>query len=453
MGNSIIQNMAKNTDGLLLLESFESVNFMADQAWTLINGVPVTTNVVAFSGLRSLLMDLTYPLIQKTFTSFDFSAGYFFDDAAVPPTAIEPFLVWENSGGGVWGIGVRQATSLGFYTMIINGVLTATAKIRTTGWHRFAVVRIGGLAQLTIDGVAVGAATASTTFTKVRVGARVVAGITAFGYFDLIQVNASPFFNVGQLNAGQVMTLLAADGTTLIASAPSVAGTASVNVSALDQPFVGIVKVSRPDGINPFFYAAAQSLAAGDLWNLNVFDLGRRVPAFKKARAAARTDLEASSGINQSLFYYSRDIVSMTLSSLTDDQAQDLQRWWGYAKGGNAFSAAIDSDEVYVAPLLADTTTGATITVPNPANGANRNAKLMLTRANGQAFSVGEVLSIAAGVITFKSPLVQKYLIGDQVRNSYYWPSVISTDMSFEPMLIHPKIKRWTVTISFKEAL
>jgi hypothetical protein len=30
---------------------------------------------------------------------------------------------------------------------------------------------------------------------------------------------------------------------------------------------------------------------------------------------------------------------------------------------------------------------------------------------------------------------------------------VISTDMSFEPALINAKLKRWTATISFKEAL
>lgn len=455
MGNSILQNLARSVNGLLLLESFESVNFVQDQGWTLLNGLPVNSNDTAFSGLRSFKMDLSYPQIEKTTTAFNFSVGYFRDDSAIVAGNFQPFIKWIDSGGAVWALGVNDSVSAVFYTKIINGVASATAIPRTTAWHRFSFVRNSGAAtaELFIDNVSVGSAGALNSFTKIQVGARVYAGTPAFGYFDLIQVCSSANFVVSQLENGQAMTLLESNGTTVIASAVAAAGAATVSVATLNQPLQAIVKITKADGIRPFFLGPENSISGGDNWNLNVFDLGRRVSTFRKGRPSTKDDKESSSGKNQTLFYFSRDTVGMTFTDLTDAQVNELQRWWGYAKSGGIFSAAIDSEDLYAGLLTAATGATGSVLAVGSAVGANRNSRLMVIEANGQHFEVGEVLSIAAANITLKEQLVQQYSIGALVRHNYYWPAVITTDSNFEPALSNSKLKRWMVSISFKEAL
>lgn len=463
MGNTILQHLVRAKSGLMLLEDFEAVDFMSDQGWTLNNGVPTTSTSIFFSGVKSLAMDLTYPQIQRSFsTPFRWSAGYFFDDATQTVTTFKPFLQWISTApAGTWGLGVANATSTGFYTKIVNGVQTATAVARTNGWHKFELGYDGSDVVLSIDGVVVNtSATAGLNFNIVKVGLQTFVGATAFGFFDLIQVTTSKIITFTGLPfitgapAGASGTLYDAAGA-ILAGPTVTTGTYTVDVTALvpQQPFLGSFASSKADGQRPLFRSPVLTFSAGDIWVYNNFDLGRRVPSFKKPRATNRADIESSAGVNQSLFYFSRDVVGLTLSDLIDDQAQELQRWWGFAKDGGIFSAAIDSDETYLGRVTVDSGSNASSITVDSAVGANRNSKLMLTVANGQAFEVAEVLSIAGSVITFKNKLLQNYPVGAQVRHSYYWPFVISTDMDFSPALINPKLKRWTAMINFKEAL
>jgi len=464
MGNTILQNLARNQSGLLLVESFESTNFASDQGWTVLNGAPTISNVVSFSGLFSLIMDSSYPQIQKTFsTTYNWSAGYFYDDATVVTGAFKPFIIWKDTTGPkIFGLGVDNTVSTGFYTKIVSGVSTATTVARTTGWKRFQYSYQVSTSTLTLR---IGSTVVSSTViaavaaTVIQVGATVYSGAPIFGYFDLIQATTNQFLKISGLTVatpGDLVSLYNSSGT-LITSGNESNGSISVDVASalgIDQPFDGFITVAHGAlGPRPFYQGSVVSFSAGDEWTLNTFDLGRRVPSFGKPRMAARSDLESTSGKNQSLFYFSRDKVTLTLSDLTDDQVQTLQRWWGNAQTGAVFSAAIDSDDLYFQKLTANTAGPASsITVPSVA-GVNKNSQLMLTRDAGLASEVAKVLSAAATTVTFVAPLLEQYLIGDAVRHAYYWPFCITTDQAFDPRLINPKLKRWTVTISFKEAL
>lgn len=457
MGNTILQSQARNQSGLLLVESFESTNFASDQGWTVLNGAPSISNIVSFSGLFSLIMDSSYPQIQKTFSSaYYWSAGYFYDDASVVGSTFKPFIIWKDSVAVLtYGLGVNDAIMAGRYIMKNgSGADTSTGVLRTTGWHRFEFYY--NLATTTlnlkIDGVIVKTQVVTFNPTIIQVGASAFTGTPIFGYFDLIQVTRSPFFEFNELDNGQVVKLFS-DADVLLGTATAASNVATIDASAVNQAFAGYVTITTKQGIRPFFQGGVISYASGDKWALNVFDLGRRVSSFGKPRMAARSDLESTSGKNQSLFYFSRDKVSLTLSDLTDDQVQTLHRWWGNAQTGAVFSVAIDSDDLYFQKLTANTVGAATsITVASVA-GVNKNSQLMLTRDAGIASEVAKVLSAAATTITFTAALLEQYLIGDAVRHAYYWPFCITTDQAFDPRLINPKLKRWTVTISFKEAL
>lgn len=465
MGNSILQHLVKAKSGLMLLEDFESQDFLTDQGWTLLNGAPKITTNAAFSLAHSFIMDLSYPLIQRSFTSnFQWSAGYFLDDATQTVTAFNPFMQWISvAAPATYGLGVHNPTSAANYTALIAGVPTATAVVRTTGWHKFEFIYNPGTITITlkIDGVVVYTAPfGGLNFTQVKVGARTFVGATAFGYFDLIQVTSGTDITFVQLpvdNAafnGATATLYDAAGAVLVGpQTTNGTFTALATLAVAQQPFVGSLSATKPNGSSPLFRSPNLTFSAGDVWIYNSFNLGRRVPAFSKGRATMRSDLEATSGVNQTLFYYSRDTVRMTFTSLTDDQVQELQRWWGFAKDGGVFSAAIDDDECYLGKIAVDTVPDAATFTVNSGVGLNRREKLMLTKLNGQTFEVTEVLTVAGAVVTPKRKLLEGYPVGAQVRSSYYWPFVISVDQTFEPQLIDAKLKRWNCTISFKESL
>jgi len=464
MGNTIVQSMSRGQNGLQLLENFESDNFIADQGWTLVNGVPKTTNTVAYSELRSFQLDLTYPKIKKVFaTPFRWSAGWFFDDPAQTVTTFNPFIQWQSiAAPATWGIGVNNAISTTKYTMTVNGVQVASAVTRTAGWHRFEIWYDDFLSdvRLKIDGSTISTVViGGLNFTVLFLGVNTFVGATAFGYWDLIQAARSPymkFFNLApaSITAGGAYSIYTADGTLVAGPGGIIGGTVNQGfVYPLDMPFDGYFAFTKIGDVLPKFRGPIQSFCVGDVWNYNEFNLGRRVSTFRKTRKVSRSDLESTSGINQSLFYFSRDMVGLTLTDLTDDEQQALQRWWGYAKSGNVFSAAIDSQDVFIGKLTVATGGNASTITLDTTAGLNRKSKIMLTRANGQAFEVAEVKTIAGLVVTLQQQLVEGYEIGDQVRHSYYWPFAITTDAEFMASLTNTKLKRWMATINFKEAI
>lgn len=464
MGNTIIQSMSRGQNGLQLLENFESQNFLGDQGWQVVNGVPTTTNVVAYSELRSFQLDLTYPKIKKTFTTpFRWSAGWFFDDPAQTITTFNPFIQWQSiAAPATWGIGVNNAISTTNYTMTVANVQSASPVVRTAGWHRFEILHdeFFDEVRLKIDGVLISTlAFPGLNFTVLFLGVNTFVGATAFGYWDLIQVTKSAYIKFtnlapASLAQGALSSLYLTDGTPVSLNDTVVGGVVFVApLYPINVPFDGYFVFSKTDRVLPLFRGPVQSFSGGDVWNYHEFNLGRRVSTFMKTRKAMRTDLEATSGINQSLFYFSRDMVGLTLTDLTDDEQQSLQRWWGYAKSGNVFSAAIDSQDLFVGKLTLATGGNATTITLDTTAGLNQKSKIMLTRANGQTFEVAEVKSIAGLVVTLQQALVEGYEIGDQVRHSYYWPFAITTDAAFMASLTNTKLKRWTAMISFKEAI
>lgn len=460
MAGTLLQTVPKIIDGLLLLESFEAANFVDNEGWLTLNGAPTNSSDTAFDGVKSFELDLTFPQIQKTFTAFGWSAAYFQDDPAVVLGVFDPFVIWQTSLGNIFGLGVNLATSTGMYTKIVNGVLTSSGVARSVGWKRLTFKETTTTFDLAINGTVVSSTAKAGlgTPTKIKVGCRTYAGATAFGYFDLVQVTRGPLITVGGLADPQKVTARKADGT-LVASALSTAGTATLDVTAIDQPFDGYLVITKQDQVSHFYSTFPGSISAGDGDRLCLYNFGRRPGSLDVKPETSRNDRESTVGFNQTVFYFDRDRVMVMFSDLTDEQKDGLFEWWQYAKQGQVFGLAIDAGATYYAKLTAPTVgiSATSVTVDNAASAA-KGQIISIKGATGRNREIKPLSAAAftvapAGTLTFASVLCAPFFTGDEVRDKFYWPFLLTTDKNLSVSLANLRVKRWNVSITAKEAI
>ncbi len=455
MPGTILQTLPKFSDGLLLFESFESFNFMQDQGWALSNGVPTTSNAAAKEGLRSLIMDLTFPQIQKTTTSYKSAAGYFLDDASVVTGGLTPFMIFQTAGGNRHGIGVDLAVSTTHYTKMVGGVRSATGVARTSAWHRISIDAAGGVNfDLKMDGTTVSSPElASVSFTKIQVGTEDYSGTIAFGYFDWIQITSTASVSFSGLQAGQVATLYTAAGSSIGTAAVS-GSTATISIPTVDSPFQAFVLITRTNGTTPYYRSPVQSFSLGDTYTLSVYSFGRKPSAFAPVPVAERQDKRSISGKNQTTFFYGLKHLSIGFTDLTEIQKNELERWWSTAQTGDTFSVALDSASIYLSSLSADITgPGVSTFTPASAAGITKGSVLSFRNTSGSYQDTKTVTGVSAGVVTVDTPFTFKFLAGDQVRSLYYWPFVLTMDKTLNITLGNLKQKRWNASITFEEQL
>lgn len=457
MPGTILQTLPKMKDGQLLFESFESDNFTEDQDWDLLNGTPAISQDVAKVGLKSFELDLTYPQIEKSFTErFKWSAGWFYDDAAVVTGGFTPFMTWVSDTGQVYGLGVDLSVSTTHYTRIVNGTASASSVARVTGFHDFAIRRtVLDIVSLIIDDVAVGSDTSVTPLQKVQVGCYVYSGTTAFGFFDAIQVNLDADVKVYQLEDGQVLKVYEEDGT-LVSSATAVGGIASVLVNDSDiiLPFQGYVTVTREDGLTPFYWGAVQSLAGGSLYSLSIYRFGRRATFLDTKPTAMRMDKESNAGKQQSVYFFGRQTGGISFSDLTEDQKNELVEWWTTAQLGSVFSIALDEGSAYKSLLTEAIETPDQLTFkPEVLYGIGKGSVVALKSATNHSQAVKKVASVSSPNVTVEQGFTVPFAIGDEVRDLYYWPQVLTNESTLNQMLTNVRLRRWNLNLSFKEAL
>ena len=457
MGNTIIQNVAKVKDGQLLFESFESENFTTQQAWTLLNGVPTTSTFTSEIGTRSFILDGTFPLLEKSFPApgptFNWSVGYFSDDTTITAGGYEPFIRWElTSGGGEWGLGVDNAVSTVFYTRILNGVKSASPIARADGFRQFVFHHDGVDVNLYVDGVLAGSAVpgGGTDFRFIEIGEISGAGSPSFGYIDNVQVCLNREIKFKNLTDGQVVTIFNEDNA-LIGTETAAGGVANVSVGFTDSPFQGYYKISREDGVGAFIYSATQSLAAGDLFFVEIIDFGRRATTFAPVPSTNRTDKEANFPITETIWFNTRDQVQFSVNQLVHEQQKQLLRWWSQASRSIAYGVAIDSDNTINARVTVDVEDNAESVTVDDVGGIGRGATLILRRPDNFHQEYVEVASVAGLVVTLTGPTMYEYPAGSFVRSEFFWPQALSNDRALGISLSNIKVKRWNFSHSFKE--
>lgn len=456
---SLIQAMVQGTDGKIFLESFEGLNWGADQQWSTTQGNPQTSQQTAEDGLKSLIMDSSFPQTEndRSSTPFDYMTGYFFDDHTETASAFMPFLeAIRTPGTTVWGLGVDNATSTTKYTYINAGAKVASSVTRTTGWHRFSFRRETTDYVLKIDGVTVATvASGSLPWEKVRVGSTNATG-TTFGFFDFIQVGKDQHITFRGLSAGQKLSLFLEDGTQIGTTVTVTGTTAQVDVSGEDvinQILPVFVKLTRTDGTNPRFLSGILRAWAGDVWTLYVVDFGRKVGALDPRRNVRREDEESNSGKDQSITFNAKERVTIITNDITDAQRRQILAWWSHAQLGKSYSVAIDSNNMYNGVLTVAAAPGdTTVTVDDP-GGAAAGAAVVLRRTDNLKAEEKVIQSVAGSVITFTDPVIYEYEIGDLVRSNRYWPVARANDKQADVGLSNLKLNRWSFLHSFREVI
>lgn len=468
MGSTILQSLNKWQDGLLLFESFESPNFMQDQAWTLLNGTPKTSNEVEKDGLRSFKLDLTYPWIEKDFTgftdpNFQYSHVWFFDDAAVLTGGFTPFVQWVAASSGVtFGLGVDLSVSTVNYTYEYNGGRHDSFIPRSDGFHMFSLVSNTDALQtdILIDGTSAYQETANLRrFRKIRLGCIDASGTEAFGYFDEVIATLLLKVFIYGVDDGTTGTITG-DGIG-VSVAPASGGVLEIAVGTpgtIEGLYTGVLALTKADGVTPYCAFASQDYAFGDFYQLDVYDFGRKPSALNFKDEDMRNDLKATLGVKQSVFFNDSDRVSMTFEDLTEAQKNRLDRWWTNAKRGNGFGVAIDSDATYFGAVTAGAgnPTSLQITVL-PKSGPAVGSKMVLRDNDGQNKQTAEVqlvtIFLGSAILELTEPPVGPKQTGQQIRSLYYWPFCTSTDKSLNATLTNLTLNKWTVTINFEEAI
>lgn len=450
---TLIQAMLPQVDGRVLFESFEGLNWQTDQNWITINGSPASSSDVAKDGLKSFIVDSTFPQMYNA-SEFELAAGWFFDDSAETTGGVKPFLQCRRKGGAtLWGLGVDNSVSTTHYCKKVSGVVTVTAVARSTAFHKFGVFRSGSDIVLQIDDVTVSTSVGAGTavFDRVELGATVYAG-TEFGYFDFIQLATSQNLTVHGLEAGQKISLYLEDDTLI--STVTVSGTSAVwAIQAEDFPMSAYFKLTRTDGINPRFRSDVLEMWAGDNRAFYEINFDRKVTAQDPMMDVMRTDKEANAGVNEGIFFHAREVNKIAFQGLTEEQRQTVYPWWAYAQESSVYAVAIDSSLTYDGRLaVAPTANDSTITVDS-ADGLGAGAKILIKRTDNIKMEIKEVASVAGAIVTLTTPLLYTYRVGDFARSIYYHPYCISTDKKIPLRLSNQKIKRWNFIHTFKEKL
>lgn len=468
---SILQNLGRRQDGLLLFESFESPNFTLDQLWILLNGTPALSNSVSKDGFYSLALDSTCALLENDIidsssntNTFGYAVAWFYDDASNVASNSIPSFVAGNSGVPLAiGIGVNKAISTTLYSVVINGSWFVTATPRTTGWHRFSIVAdpTTSFPYAFIDNVSTGFTTgAATLLTQVQLGCQANTG-DGFGFFDLVQVCYSSLFTLMNLTDPQGVTIISQGSAPQVLSS---SGQVQINLSHIDCPFDGYLVVSniiQDAGViypsAPVFQSDILSLSAGDIYFLNQFRFGRRPSSVSVVPTQVRNDTKAIDGPKQSMFFNDTDMVQLTFNDLTEDLKNALLSWWTTAKRGEIFSAAVEEDDIYLdftqghvsafpngQLLLAfpPPGTGKVLTVQSPDGTIKENVTVA-----GSSFDVPSGLWTA----TLQAPQVEAVDAGLQVKALYYWPFCSANATQLSISISNVKVKRWNVQISFME--
>ena len=447
MGSTLLQALPRFTDGLYLFESFESSTFTADQAWTLAYGSPTRTQSVSKEGLWSLNLSAT-PCGLSKLVSHGAASCWFYDDASNVTSDVQSGLLSRAAGYAFFGAYASNIMSTGFYAMQLGGAPAITTVPRSTGWHRFSVVSLGGVITVYIDNVSVGSA-AGGTLVEVNIGS--FGGSTdPFGFLDDVQVTPAQMFVSGVTN-GDTVTVVDANNS-LLATGVAFGPSLHLDLWPIDSPFQGRIVVTRPGG-GLRFISDLLALSNGDGYHYVEVDMGRRPSSLDAKDNVLRNDTESNSGLNQSITFNGRERVSMGFRDLTDAKKDELTAWWSAAKAGATVAVTLDSDNRFYSLLTANVGQGAQTLTVQSATGLAKGTVLLVRTQDGIESQLLTVESVAGAVVNVTPPIAFPFKTGDLVRAKFYWPFLITTDKALPLTLSQLKDKRWTLTLGFKEKL
>jgi hypothetical protein len=471
---TLFQALIPISKGILFQESFEPDSWVTDNGWVTVNGYPVNSTNQYYDGVKSFVMDSSFPFIKQTLynTPFKWAQGWFYDDAT-NTTGKRSFIYFaETTLSVMWGIGVDNATSITKYTMVINNSVSASSVSRTTGWHQFQIQWDSSNKYiLYIDNTAICSSTAMLyPFTTIEVGTPDTSGNNPIGYFDLVQATTLPYITFKNLSDNQVV-LFPVSGDT----ATSSSGTAILNLNGYFDAFVQArlnsiyntdpyVVITKTDGKTFRFISDVINFGRGDVYALFELEFSRKATMFDVKKSVKRTDNESNSGVNEGQFFNARDVVSLTLSDLSESDILKLNTWWSYAQNSNSYSVAIDSNDIYFSYLVNNQVSGINYLTGFLGLSGNppQKSDLIISTNDRQTYENITSTIYSSGKLYLALPLINSYpeisaypynTLNAFLKTRRYWPFCINTDKSLNISMANGKVKRWNFTHTFKEEI
>lgn len=468
MGTTRLTWLQKVRDGMLFREDFESDRFVTNDGWFLLQGIATQSKAQAVAGLFSLLLkgtqdDADLPVIlqqnvppiisgqQPTVTA------WFYDDAA--ETVLEgPFLKIMLSDGSFIQMGARNGTSTTHYSCnppatFTEDTFAVTAVARSTGWHKFQIKynNVWVRFEIYIDGVDVLHLTPPTTYVveSIYLQAAVLGNaVDSFGYFDELRYQQdwyTFFWGV----AGRRINVVGLGHTDQAISGPGNLYKLEANTNPEANAYDIEISQAIPSAtVIGNYEKLAMSrydmdYQGGDAFMFKEVDFTRRPTAYAGERPTTRGSRSQSpTGTTETITTGRQDTAPFEVDGLQGvEWLQRAQDYFDYARTGEPFAFALDSDDTVVAQLAADAAafqSQVTVIPTLDVNGSGiQEDQYYIIEDQGRNHrQVLRVIDVTANAVTFDGLLHYDYEVGDYVRSMRYWPLMEMADPITYPLSI-----------------
>lgn len=476
MSVSLFTYMVKLRDGIIFRETFENDNFVQAQGWITLQGVPVNTSQQSKFGIKSLkLQGQSLPVIQKTVSTAgvqnEVAICWFYDDAS-NTTDAGPFFKVKFDDGKFVQVGVRNGVSTGFYVTnsasdFSEDSFAATIVARSTGWHKFEIVRRDDNLeiQVLIDGTLV--RTHSFGFspplmTDLFLQADVIGGSgDSFGFFDDVKLLYDDKVTFKGIENRQVI-IRDQDEINLgsiVSTGGNDEGSTSLFFStALDFPLPARVLLSQVNKTTKLQASFRIEISHGDVYQFVEINFGRKIKAFGERLTANSVVNESLRGVTEILSFGSSNFVQFSVENLEgfafQEKAVNLHE---HLRKGGTFSLMVDSDLAALNHFAADYAAGTTdLGLAQNMDLFDKTAEFIQGRqyvilTNGgsdrQVVTIDQVLS--SSTIRVSPPLLFPVKKTDFIREITFFPYCVLSDQTLGLNMTNPRKVRfdWNQTV------
>ena len=164
-----------------------------------------------------------------------------------------------------------------------------------------------------------------------------------------------------------------------------------------------------------------------------------------------RNDNYSSSREHEALVFEEWVEIEVALQKLTRAQYNAFYAWWAYARQGDNFSFAADSDKTGNTTLDDTAAAGQKVIPLTGTADFGVEDYALIKQASGDDFETVQIASISAGVsVTVEDNLIYDYAANDIFRHQLYWPDVTLKDDSLDLPMQGPP--RYDVSFTMIEA-
>jgi hypothetical protein len=383
-GVSIISYLQKQRDGVVFQETFENVNFLAADGWTVLQGSPANTQAQAVAGISSwdnTAGNQSMPIAKKIITDTNvdnpntdpngtgfFLSGWFYDPLTTSGGLYTqsgaypgPYLKLNMSNGKYFSIGVRNSISTSYYSYAPAGVssdqpTSASTALRINGWHNFCFYQNGSnpgnLVGLIDGGHVVFLDTISTGIISeihLCAGTSSDSG-SSFGYFDQIGYYRNQYFGVKGTTSSVGLNddfcfynssnNFISRGTTYPVFSGEFPGLNALFPSNVYAEYSSTYSVNK----NLTFRTPLMTVNPGDTYSIQVINFGRKITTYDPFIKELQSVSQSTVGVRETNNYGLKGTVSFSINSLAGwswKQAND--NWFLNSVQGNPFSLMVDN--------------------------------------------------------------------------------------------------------------